>query len=48
MTNTKTPPPSIEMESRPFDARVMTMKFPEDDDIPDRKVVVYFFRPTKH
>jgi hypothetical protein len=32
----------------PFDARVATLSFPLDDDLPDRKVVVYFCPTSRH
>jgi hypothetical protein len=35
-------------ETKPYAARLARMVFPEDDDIPDRTVVVYYCRPTRH
>lgn len=39
------PPP---LGARPTEARVAVLSFPEDDDIPDRKTIAYFFRATRH
>lgn len=41
MTNPKTSPPVV------TDARIMTLKFPIDDDLPERKVIAYFTAPAK-
>jgi len=41
MTNPKTSPPVV------TDARIMTLTFPLDDDLPARRVVAYFTSPAK-
>lgn len=37
--------PGVQM---PYAARVAVLKFPTEPDIPDEKVIVYFFRATRH